>query len=195
MAGNAEASSRPRSWNRWRTAGWGGAAGLLLLPLLAMQFTDEVNWGPGDFLLAGALVAGVGLAYEWALRSTGNRAYHAGAGVALAGAFILVWANLAVGVIGSDDDPANLMCYGVLGIGIVGAAVGRFRAAGMAWALLATAVAQVVAAMIALAGGLGFAGAMPLSFVAFWLAAAWLFRKAAREKTGVDGAAQAFRDQ
>ena len=163
-------------------AGWGGAAGLLLLPLLAMRFTDEVNWGAGDFVLAGALVAGVGLACEWAVRSTGNRAYRAGVGVALAGAFMLVWANLAVGIIGSEDDPANLMFYGVLGVGIAGAMAARLRAVGMAWASLAMAVAQVVTAAIALTSGPGLAGAMALPFAAFWVAAAWLFWKAAKEQ-------------
>lgn len=183
MTGNAETGSRPRRWNRWRMAGWGAAAGLLLLPLLAMQFTDEVNWGPGDFVVAGALVAGVGLTYELAARTMANGAYRAGVGVALAGAFILVWANLAVGVIGSEDDPANLMFYGVLGVGAVGAAVARFRAMGMARALLAMAVAQALVAVIALVSGWGFAGAVTSLFLAFWLTAAWLFWKAAKEQS------------
>src|SRR6476620_4818144 len=47
----------------WRKVAWGGAALLLLLPLAAMQVTDEVDWGPGDFALAGTLVVGVGLAF------------------------------------------------------------------------------------------------------------------------------------
>jgi MFS family permease len=188
MAGKAEAGRRPRRWNRWRVAGWGGAAGLLLLPLLAMQFTDEVNWGPADFLFAGVLVACVGLAYELAARSTGNRAYRAGVGVALAGAFILVWANLALGIIGAEHNPVNLMFYGVLGVGIVGAVVGRFRALGLARASLAMAVAQVLVAVTALAGGSGFAGAPSLLFVAFWVTSAWLFRKAGKEQRSAGAA-------
>ena len=38
---------------------------------------------------------------------TGNSAYRAAVGVAIAAAFILVWMNLAVGIIGSEDNPAN----------------------------------------------------------------------------------------
>lgn len=34
--------------NFWRNAGWGGAAALLLAPLLAMRVADEVNWSVGD---------------------------------------------------------------------------------------------------------------------------------------------------
>jgi hypothetical protein len=30
--------------------------GLLMIPAIAMQFSDEMNWGPGDFLVAGALL-------------------------------------------------------------------------------------------------------------------------------------------
>jgi hypothetical protein len=57
---------------------------------------------------------------------TDNRAYRAAVGVAIAAAFILVWMNLAVGIIGSEDNPANLMYGGVLAIGIIGAVIARF---------------------------------------------------------------------
>ena len=44
----------------WRIARWVAAALVLLLPLIAMQFTDGVNWDVADFLFAGALLVGVG---------------------------------------------------------------------------------------------------------------------------------------
>lgn len=163
-------------------AGWGAAAALLLLPLFAMQFTNEVNWGAGDFAFAGALIAGVGVSYELAVRATGSKAYRAAVGVALAAAFLLVWANVAVGIIGSEDNPANQIYYGVLAVGIAGALVARFRPAGMAHALIATALAQVAAAVIAMVAGWGFTGPVTLVFAALWLTSAWLFRKAAREE-------------
>jgi hypothetical protein len=50
--------------------------------------------------------------------------------------------NLAVGVIGTEDDPANLMYVGVLAVGIIGAIIARFRPHGMARTLFATALAQ-----------------------------------------------------
>jgi hypothetical protein len=40
--GTSDGSGRRGS--RWRLAIWGTAALILLLPLLAMQFTDEVAW-------------------------------------------------------------------------------------------------------------------------------------------------------
>ncbi|WP_207461124.1 hypothetical protein [Azospirillum sp. SYSU D00513] len=166
----------------WRVAGWGAAALLMLLPLLAMQVTGAVDWGAADFILFGAMLAGAGGGFELAARMTGSRAYRAGAGVALAAAFLLVWLNLAAGVIGTEDNPANLMHGGVLIVGIVGAAMARFQLRGMARALAATALAQALVAVVALAAGLGEALAATGCFVALWLLSAWLFRKAAREQ-------------
>ena len=187
MAGNAD-KDLPRRWSRWRIAGWSAAAALLLMPLIAMQFTDEVDWDLADFVVAGALVAGAGAGYELAVRRTRNRAYRAAVGVALAAAFILVWANLAVGIIGSEDNPANRMYHGVLAVGLVGAIVARFRPRGMAHALVATALAQVVVALVALAAGLGFTGPATLFFAGLWLTSAWLFRKAARARDSAGAA-------
>jgi hypothetical protein len=81
---------------------------------------------------------------------TSKTAYRAAVGVALAAAFILVWLSLGIGVIGADGDRANLMYLGVLAVGIVGALVARFRPQGMARALVATALAQALVAVIAL---------------------------------------------
>lgn len=169
-----------RFWNGWRLAAWGTAAAFLLLPLIAMQFTTGLNWGPEDFVFAGALVLGVGVTYELAARMTGNRAYRAAVGIALAAAFILSWANAAVGIIGSEDNPANLMFNTVPVVAMVGALLARLRPRGLAIAMVTTAIAQVLVAVIALVAGFGFTGPMTVFFVALWLASAWLFRKAAR---------------
>ena len=172
----------------WRKVAWGGAALVLLLPLLAMQVTDEVAWGPGDFALAGTLVVGAGLAFEGAARASGDRAYRIAAGVALTTALALVWLNLAVGLIGAEDDPANLIHGGVLAVGLAGTVLARLRPRGMARALLATALAQAASAAVALAAGWGAAtphGPLDILvldgiFTASWLLSATLFRHAAR---------------
>ena len=41
---------------------------ILLIPLLAMQFTDEVDWQIGDFLIGGLLIFGFGLLIHWAIK-------------------------------------------------------------------------------------------------------------------------------
>jgi len=182
MAGNTENGSG-RSGSRWRLARWGTAALLLLLPLVAMQFTEEVNWGPGDFALFGAMLFAACGTYELAGRGMGNNAYRAAVGVALATAFILVWMNLAVGIIGSEENPANLMYGGVLAVGLMGALLARFQPQGMARTLVGTALAQVLVALIALVAGWGNALILTGLFVALWLTSAWLFRKAARARS------------
>jgi len=72
---------------------------VLMLPLIAMQFSEEVNWKPGDFIVIGTILIGAGLAFVY----TARRIDDAGWRLALAGAFFVallyVWAELAVGVI------------------------------------------------------------------------------------------------
>lgn len=94
-----------------------------------------------------------------------------------------------MGIIGADGDPANLMYFGVLAVGIIGALIARFRPAGMTGALFATALAQAsvaVIAVIALIAGMGrpYSGPLELSllngfFVTLFVGSAWLFRRAA----------------
>lgn len=74
---------------------------LLLIPLVAMQFTHEVDWGIFDFILMGILLTGTGLFCELILRkvkSLQNRALFCGV---ILFAFVLIWAELAVGVFGT----------------------------------------------------------------------------------------------
>ncbi len=175
---------------------WTGAVLILLMPLFAMQATDQVVWDMNDFIFFGALLVGVGVAFELAVRKTENAAYRCAVGVALAAVFILSGVNGAVGIIGTENDIANLMYGGVLAVGIIGAIIARFKPHGMARALFATALAQALVAVIALIAGFGYTGPIwPLDilmatgfFTALWLISAWLFRKAAREQslTGVE---------
>ena len=182
MAGTTE-NQRGRGGNRWTMAVWGTTALILLLPLLAMQFTEKVAWDPADFAIFGTMLVGACGTYELAARVTGNNAYRAAVGVALAAAFILVWMTLAVGIIGSEDNPANSMYGGVLAVGIIGAIIVRFQPRAMARALVATALAQALVALIALIAGLGCTLILTAFFVALWLTSARLFRKAAWEQT------------
>jgi hypothetical protein len=169
----------------WRIAGWSTVAALVLLPWVAMQFTSEVNWTLGDFVAAAVLLGGVGLAFEGAVRLSTSWLYRAAFGVALMSGLMLIWINLAVGIIGDEDNPANLMFAGVLALAAVGALVARFRAGGMALALAVTAAAQLLVGVVAVATGLtaprsGLIFLLNGFFVALWFASAWLFRAAAR---------------
>lgn len=163
---------------------------ILLLPLLAKQVTNEVAWDPGDFAVAGTLLMGTGFAYERVAKKVVGNMYRAAAGVALVTALLTLWINLAVGIIGTEGNPANLIYGGVLAVGVIGALISRFQPHGMSRALFATALAQALVAVIVLIAGLGSTDpnwpwdivTMTGLFMALWLASAWLFLKAAREQ-------------
>lgn len=75
-----------------------GIALILLIPFTAMQFTNEVNWSAGDFVVAAGLLLGTGLACELALRKMKSKSLRAGiVGIILVAA-VLIWAELAVGI-------------------------------------------------------------------------------------------------
>ena len=161
---------------------WAAVVALLLLvPLLA-----RAPWDAADFVVAGFLLFGTGLTYELVARKGGSIAYQAAVGVACAAALLLVWMNLAVGLIGSEDHPANMMYAGVLAALFIGATIARFEPLGMARALVVTALAQALVPVTAMmiwglpvtSGVLEVFG-LTAFFAALWVASALLFRHAA----------------
>lgn len=149
-----------------------------------------MHWDLLDFLVFGGMIAALAIIILVARRASRNRTYRFAAALAAIGGFLVAWVNGAVGIIGSEENDANLMFFGVLAMAVVGALLARLRAAGMARALYATAAAQVLVAMIALALGLGESSPvwpqglllMTAVFTGIWLASAWLFGKAARRE-------------
>lgn len=169
------------AWKHLRWLPWLGAAGLLLLPLLAMQFTDEVQWTGIDFLVMGALLLAVCTGFELALRAAHNSTYMLAAAIGVGSGFLLAWVNLAVGVIGNEDHPANLVFFGVLAVGLLGTALARLRPHGMALAMLATAIAQTLATVLTAMLGDGYVFVLAGIFAGLWLLSAWLFRLSATQ--------------
>ncbi|MBX7539543.1 hypothetical protein [Qipengyuania sphaerica] len=86
------------AFSRVRIAYWALAAAVLLIPAVAMQFTAEVAWGPGDFAIMAGLLLLVGLGVELALRTTLRLRGKLLAIAAMLGLFLLVWSELAVGL-------------------------------------------------------------------------------------------------
>jgi ABC-type Mn2+/Zn2+ transport system permease subunit len=74
---------------------------LLLIPLIAMQFTDEVNWTLFDFLIAGVLLLGTGLLCELVMRKVTKIEYRIAICAVILAALILIWIELAVGIFGT----------------------------------------------------------------------------------------------
>ncbi len=74
---------------------------LLLIPFVAMRFTDEVKWNLFDFLVAGVLLLGTGLAIDLVLRSVKKAWQRLALCAAVLVVFALVWIELAVGLFGT----------------------------------------------------------------------------------------------
>lgn len=169
----------------WRLIGWAVPVGLLTVPAVA-----NWPWSAADFIVAGAMFALVGGTFELAVRASGNLAYRSGAAIAIATAFFLVWINLAVGIIGSEDNPLNLMFFGVIAAALVGSIAARFAAAGMARAMTIAASLQGLIGLAVFLLDLGrgeppgTVGLLLLIefFAATWLLSAWCFRKAATQQ-------------
>jgi len=181
-------SPETRSGIPWRIIGWGAAVALLATPFAAMQLDAEgVNWSVADFIVAGALFAIVGGLFELAVRLSRNGSYRGGVALALLASLLVIWSNLAVGIVGSENNPGNQLFFVALLVGIVGVLIARFRAAGMSWAMVATAASLGVAFVIATAlrtdepnvsHWTELAGVSVFGLV--FLASAALFRRAAR---------------
>lgn len=74
---------------------------ILSIPLIAMQFTGEVTWSLFDFMVMGALLLGTGLTGEFLIRKVQKIEYRVLLLVGLVASFLLIWAELAVGIFGT----------------------------------------------------------------------------------------------
>ena len=115
---------------------------ILLVPLVAMQFTDEVSWTLSDFIIGGTLLFSTGLAYKLVTKKTGHLIYRTAIAFMLFSMLFLVWINLAVGIFGSEGNPVNIAYFAVIAIGIIGAIITRFRSYGMSLTMFLMALTQ-----------------------------------------------------
>ncbi|BET67896.1 hypothetical protein ASA1KI_28140 [Opitutales bacterium ASA1] len=161
---------------------------VLVVPAAAMLLrVDGWAWTPSDFVVAWALLAFAVLAYRAAttLVHTAGVDHRIAAALAVATALALIWVNGAVGLIGSEGNPANLLYAGVLLVGMIGAVAARFRPAGMVRTMLATALAQALVPALAwliwpgdFSPGVPEVFALNGGFVAMFLASAFFYRRA-----------------
>ncbi len=137
-----------------------------------------MDWSTTDFATAGALVLGLGLGLGLSLRRSADTTYRLGAAFALVAAGLLVWINLAVGIVGAETDPRNLLFATVLAVAALGSLVARLAPRAMSRAMMATALTQILVGIIVWDGGMP-ARALTGVFTALWLVSAGLFGKAA----------------
>jgi len=176
---------------------------ILLLPFLSMLFDikfydpgsgfEEMNWDLSDFVIIGVALFSVGLAYEFIARRSQKTVYRVAFALGLFGALLLFWINGAVGIIGSEDNPANLMYGAVFMVGLIGSLLSRFRPRGMSYTLFAAAMAQLLVPVFALLvwpakatwGEPGVIGVFIINFVfvALFVISALLFQLASKDES------------
>ena len=172
--------------NLWRTLIWGGAAVLFILPAVAMQLTNEVVWTASDFLVWAAMLLVACTVADVALRKAKNFITLAAGLIAVGAGFFTVWVNLAVGIIGNENDPHNLAFMAVPMVALVGGVIARLKPDRMAVAMLVAAVVQLAAAAFAISDGRIDQGSRVTEIVfatlimpGLWLLSAGLYKKAA----------------
>lgn len=157
---------------------------ILLIPLIAMQFTSEVSWSAGDFVFMGGLLFGTGLAWELISKKSGKPAYRIAVALAVLASFLLIWVNAAVGIIG-EDNPANLLYFAVVAIAFFGALASKFEARKSSYVMFVAAAAQAIVPVIALvfwnsdfSPGVMHVFALNGFFVMLWIASGLLLQRA-----------------
>ncbi|MDE2618558.1 MAG: hypothetical protein KGL54_00215 [Sphingomonadales bacterium] len=164
----------------WRFGVWGTAGAILLAAAVASRTVDGFNWTLGDFVAAGVILGTVCIGFEIATRHTAGHAARAAAGLGLLGAFLVVWINLAVGIIGAEENRANLVFFPVLLLGAAGSLWARFQPRGMALVMTTATACQALMAIGLVMAGWGAAGMLTLGIGALWALSAQLFSRAAR---------------
>ena len=171
---------------------WAIPTALLVAPsVMMLREAEGWLWSPFDFAFAAALLYGTAGLIDLAIRRGGSTAYRLGAGLAVLVSFLLIWVNGAVGVIGDEDNPANLMLMGVILIALAGSALARFEAKGMARAMLVAFALTAAIAVAALVLGWGAGdppGAVRLAMLIGGFSAMWGLSSALFAKTGRDAA-------
>ncbi|WFL76041.1 hypothetical protein P7228_08465 [Altererythrobacter arenosus] len=167
-----------RCTNGWRIAGWGALGALLALPAIAMQLTGEVQWTTSDFIAAAVMLVLLGAGIELGFHFCREGLHRAGAVLSAFVAFLTIWIDIAVGIIG--DGPINLAFYAMLLAALVAAILARFRAAAAMWIAATLGFGQLAVGLAAELGGYpDWFG--PVFFAAWWALVALLFGKAAAE--------------
>ncbi len=171
------------------------AAALSIALIVIAVVVLRSDQSPADLMalaVDGAIIVG---AVVYMATNKHSKAYRWAVGLALAATFVLFWMIGAVALLGPElgRNTADLIYFGVPAVGVVGAIIARFRPLGMAWAMVAMALAVLVLPLILVAG------LTPLSpnqageqypyglllfhapFAALFVGSGWLFRKAASE--------------
>lgn len=160
----------------WRPLVWGGAMALYAVPVMAKLAVPGMLWDETDFIFAAVLIFGSALLVEIGLRLSSDIAYRMAVAVAVGATFFTIWANGAVGIIGNEDNPLNLMYLAALAAMGLAVLASRFRAGALSKIVFAMAIAQFAIAAVAQYHG-HFTWVVAMFFSAIWGTSGWLFAK------------------
>lgn len=159
---------------------------VLLIPLVAMQFTREVNWTLSDFVIMWVVLSIPTFLFRLLVTRKGiGLAYKLGAALSVVAGFLITWVNLAVQIIG-DDNPGNVFYFLIILGGMIGVGASRLQPAGLSKVAFSMAGALLIVPVIAVQlwpadFNPGFARVflLNLGFVLMFATAGLLFRHAA----------------
>ncbi|GAB4339876.1 MAG: hypothetical protein Kow0037_25380 [Calditrichia bacterium] len=158
---------------------------ILLIPLIATHYSTAFDWKPEDFLVAGVLIGGSLTVYRWLAGRLRNRMLKVAWMLFIFTTLLLIWVNLAVGIVGNEGEPANLLFYLLPLLGSIFAARVRFRPAEMARILRLMGIIQVMlggmfyilSPQITSHGSPGHILLLSLFFATGWFGSAFFFHR------------------
>lgn len=171
------------------------ATSLIVIPLIAAFLTEEVDWNVGDYVFAWILIFTAGLTYKLASERMSDSTYfRIAVGVGVFATLALIWTNLAVGIIGSENNFFNLWYFGIVIVITFGTLIAQLKPNRMALALLVTALAQVLVTLTAFITEMHHKTGSSVSeillingfFIVLFLISAGLFRQAAFKQSNSD---------
>jgi len=107
------------------------AALLLLIPLAASFVTTEMEWTLSDYILVWVMLMVAGTTYTLVSRLSSDYTYRGAVALSAVTGLFLVWSNLAVGIIGNEDNAINSVYFIIIMVGFIGAFWVRFQSKGL----------------------------------------------------------------
>jgi len=159
----------------------------IFLVFLSILIPNEVQWKElVAYIIILSAIGGIYEVWQWLKKKSSY--YRYAFIIGFLGAFFIGWANGAVGIIGNEDNPANLMYVAIFIVGLIGSLISRFKPHGMSITLFAVALVQLAIPFIALFiwpakaswGGAGVIGVFIINaiFALLFIASGILFRHA-----------------
>lgn len=149
---------------------------IIALPMLASFLIDAITGFSGESLSVGGATLWmmatlvIGTVIMFRVTKTFPGIYRFAAMVAIGTAFLITWANGAVGIIGSEENRINLIYFVIILMGFLGATISNFETRGIAFSLFGMAFTQMMIAVLLILSANSIAPNMTFKLIIFFLA-------------------------